>query len=186
MTVDTKDMAAAVAYLIGVRKHIIDSCFGDECGETLERLYADHDAAVIRYLCKMRTTLLLKFRKTDDELRYNLKNLDRIEWFDTENILCLEEWGINVIKPNYRSEQYIFDITNLIAENIDNCRNLFYDWVSWDYIKDLFFHPRYRKPNVLKKEFEKRPIMLDMESIREEVELPSGNTKVTVYCEIDH
>lgn len=155
MTVDTKDMAATLAYLIGVRKHIIEHCFGGECSELLQKLYSNRDATVIRYLCKLRTTLLLKFRKTDDELRYNLKNLDRIEWYDKDNIAALEKWGISVVKPNYRSEQYIMDITKLISENIDKCRDLFYEWVSWEYIKDLFYHPKFKKPNILKREFDK-------------------------------
>ena len=77
MTVDTKDMAATVAYLIGVKKHILEGCFDEECHELLQNLYSDRDATVVRYLCKLRTTLLLKFRKTDDEMRYNQKNLDR-------------------------------------------------------------------------------------------------------------
>ena len=161
MTVDTKDMAATVAYLIGVKKHILEGCFDEECHELLQNLYSDRDATVVRYLCKLRTTLLLKFRKTDDEMRYNLKNLDRIEWFDYENIRALENWGIKIIQPNYRSEKYIVDFTRLIAENLEKCQGLFYSWVSWDYIKELFYSPRYKKPNVLKKEFEKFMANLD-------------------------
>lgn len=155
MTVDTKDMVTTIAYLIGVKKHVLEGCFDEECHELLQKLYSDKNATIIRYLCKLRTTLLLKFRKTDDEMRYNLKNLNRLEWYDAENIKKLEEWGIPIIKPNYRSEQYIKDFTRLIAENIDKCSHLFYDWVSWDYIKEFFYNPRYKKPNVLKKEFDK-------------------------------
>ncbi|MBE6853775.1 MAG: NYN domain-containing protein [Ruminococcus sp.] len=155
MTVDTKDMTATIAYLIGVKKHILEGCFDEECHELLQKLYSNRDATIIRYLCKLRTTLLLKFRKTDDEMRYNLKNLDRLEWYDQDNIKALERWGIKVIQPNYRSEKYIVDITRLIAENIDKCSELFYDWISWEYIKELFYSPRYKKPNILKKEFDK-------------------------------
>ncbi len=155
MTVDTKDLVATIAYLIGIKKHIVENCFDEECHDTLQKLYNDKNATIIRYLCKLRTTLMQKFKKTDDEMRYNLKNLNRIEWYDAENISKLEKWGINIIQPNYRSEKYILDFTRLIAENIDNCQNLFYDWVNWEYIKDLFYAPKYNKPNVLKKEFDK-------------------------------
>lgn len=155
MTVDTKDLVATIAYLIGIKKHIVENCFDEECHDTLQKLYNDQNATTIRYLCKLRTTLMQKFKKTDDEMRYNLKNLNRIEWYDAENIAQLEKWGIQIIQPNYRSEKYILDFTKLIAENIDKCRGLFYDWVNWEYIKELFYAPKYNKANVLKKEFDK-------------------------------
>ena len=130
MTVDTKEIVTTIAYLIGVRKHIIEQCFDAECHDTLQKLYAHKGATIIRYLCKLRTTLFQKFKKTDNEMWYNLMNLDRLEWYDHDNIKQLAKWGINVIKPNYRAEQYMHDLTKLISENIDACSELFYDWVN--------------------------------------------------------
>ena len=43
-----------------------------------------------------------------------------------------------------------YDFTKLINENIDKCSRLFYDWIVWDYIRDLFFIPKYQKAGVLK------------------------------------
>lgn len=105
VTVDTKDLVTTIAYLIGVKKHIVEKCFDAECHELLQSLYASRPATVIRYLCKMRTTLFLKYKKTDIEMRNNLKNLHTLEWYDHENIKALEAWGIPVIKANYRSEK---------------------------------------------------------------------------------
>ena len=131
-------IAFLMYYLIGVKKHIIEQCFDAECHDTLQKLYAHKGATIIRYLCKLRTTLFQKFKKTDTEMRYNLMNLDRLEWYDHDNIKQLAKWGINVIKPNYRAEQYMHDLTKLISENIDACSELFYDWVNWAYIRELF------------------------------------------------
>ena len=161
MTVDTKELVTTIAYLIGVRKHIIEQCFDAECHDTLQKLYAHKGATIIRYLCKLRTTLFQKFKKTDTEMRYNLMNLDRLEWYDHDNIKQLAKWGINVIKPNYRAEQYMHDLTKLISENIDACSELFYDWVNWAYIRELFCIPKYTKKDVLKKEFEKYMANID-------------------------
>ena len=72
MTVDTKELVTTIAYLIGVKKHIIEQCFDAECHDTLQKLYAHKGATIIRYLCKLRTTLFQKFKKTDTEMRYNL------------------------------------------------------------------------------------------------------------------
>lgn len=154
MTVDTKEIVTTIGYLIGIKKNVLEQCYDEEYHELLQRLYDDRDATTIRYLCKLRTTLMQKFKKTDDEMRFNLKNLNKIEWYDYENIKQLAKWGIDIIKPNYRSEKYILDFNRLITENIDSCSRLFPDWVNWNYIKDLFIIPHYTKPNVLKDEFD--------------------------------
>lgn len=154
MRSDTKELVTTIGYLIGVRKNILEQCFDEECHDLLQSLYSNKDASVIRYLCKLRTSLMLKFKKTDTAMMYDLKNINKLEYFDQENIKQLEEWGFKIVQPNYRSEKYMLDFNKLINENIDKCRNLFPDWVNWNYIKDLFVIPSYNKPNVLKKEFE--------------------------------
>ena len=154
-TVDTKEIVTTIAYLIGVRKHIMEQCFREECSELLNALYQNQDATVIRYLCKLRTTLFQKFKKTDDAMRFDLKNLNSLEWYDLENIKTLEKWGFSIIQVNYRSEKYMQDFTRLINENIDKCADLFYDSVNWEYIKDLFYIPKYSKLNVMREEFNK-------------------------------
>ena len=40
MTVDTKELVTTIAYLIGVKKHIVEQCFDAECHDTLQKLYA--------------------------------------------------------------------------------------------------------------------------------------------------
>ena len=154
MTVDTKEVVTTISYMIGVRKDILETHFA-ECSELLGKLYADRSATVIRYLCKLRTTLMQKFKKTDTAMHYDLKNLHTLEWYDHDNIKQLEKWGFTIIQANYRSEKYMADFTKLINENIDNCSHLFYDWVNWNYIRDLFYIPKYQKPQVLRDEFAK-------------------------------
>lgn len=155
MTVDTKEIVTTIAYMIGVRKNVLEQCFQAECEDTLSKLYANKEATVIRYLCKLRTALMRNFKKTDTEMHYNLKNLTTLEWFDKDNIKQLEKWGFQIVQANYRSEKYIQDFTRLINENIDKCSNLFYDWINWDYIRDLFFIPKYNRPNVMIEEWTK-------------------------------
>ena len=128
MTVDTKEVVTTISYLIGVRKDILELNFA-ECKDTLDKLYADREATVIRYLCKLRTALLQHFKKTDNAMHYDLKNLTSLEWYDKDNIKQLEKWGFPIIQANYRAEKYMYDFTKLINENIDNCSRLFYDWI---------------------------------------------------------
>ena len=154
LTVDTKEVVTTIAYMIGVRMSALTVSYG-ECAELIETLRADRDATTIRYLCKLRTALLQHFRKTDDAMRYELKNLNILEWYDHDNIQQLEKWGIPIIHANYRADKYVHDLTKLINENIDKCSHLFYDWLNWEYIRDLFFVPKYNKDGVMKREFRK-------------------------------
>ncbi len=154
-TVDTKELVATIAYLIGVKKHIVEKCFDAECHELLQELCSSKAATTIRYLCKLRTALFLKYKKTDYEMRNNLKNLNTLEWYDAENIKTLESWGVPIIKANYRSEKYMLDLNKLIANHIDDVAALIPDWCEWQYIRELFVIPHYNNPIALKREFEK-------------------------------
>lgn len=154
-TVDTKDLVTTIAYLIGVRKNVLEQCFMESSQDLLQSLYASQSATIIRYLCKLRTTLFCTFKKTDDEMRYNLKNLTSLEWYDHKNIATLESWGIPIIKANYRSEKYMLDLNDLINKYIDAVAVLFPDWCEWNYIRELFVIPHYHNSIALKREFEK-------------------------------
>ncbi len=155
MRVDIKDIVITVAYMIGVNKDVVLKYYGEEYEAILQELSDNKEATIIRYLSKLRSTLFSKFKKTDYEMRYNLSNLDRLEWYDVENIRQLEEWGIPIIQVNYSSEKYMEDFTRLINENIDACESMFQDWIKFEYIRDLFVIPKHTKKNVLKAEFEK-------------------------------
>ncbi len=161
MTVDTKEVVTTIAYLIGVKKSALETSFREDCSDTLDTLYANKDASIIRFLSKIRTSLFQHFKKTDDAMRYDLKNLISLEWYDKDNIRQLEKWGIQVIQANYRSEKYMQDLTRLINEHIDDCSGLFYDWINWSYIRNLFYVPKYNKPNVMKDEFTKYMANID-------------------------
>jgi len=156
MTVGTKEIVTTVAYMIGVKKEFLVQYYDDTCHDLLESLSADQDATTIRYLNKLKTSLMKHFKKTDYEMRYNMLNLDKLpQWYDEDNIRQLEKWGIQIIQANYRSEKYMEDFTRLLNENIDKCQHLFYDWIKFEYIKEFFYIPKYLKKNLLKSEFEK-------------------------------
>lgn len=98
---------------------------------------------------------MLKFKRTDDILRNDYINIDKIEWFDADNIAWLEERRIPFLLPNKLAADYTLHINKLIAEHITACRELFPDWLNWEYIKDLFILPKFTNEENQKYEFEK-------------------------------
>lgn len=154
MTVNTQHIVTIAAYMIGIKKSMLEDMFSGDI-ENLKQLYSDRDATIIRNLSKMRTSLMLNFKKTDTEIKYNMKNLDKLDWFDKEDIKQLSDYGIKIIHSNYNAQKYTELVNKYINENIGNCQRLFPEWVNWNYIKDLFAIPGYTKNDTLKKEFAK-------------------------------
>lgn len=152
---NTKDIVSKVAYLIGVKKTILYNQFETERPGFLQEMNAHQPARMIRSLCKLRMTLLHKFKKVDDMLRFELKNLKNIEFFDKNDIIQLEKWGIPVIQVNFRSSLYMEHFNNLIQEHIDACKELFPDWLKWEYLRSLFLMPKNKKADIAKSEFAK-------------------------------
>lgn len=152
---NTKDIVSKVAYLIGVKKTILYNQFETERPGFLQEMNAYQPARTIRSLCKLRMTLLHKFKKVDDMLRFELKNLKTIEFFDKNDIIQLEKWGIPVTQVNFRSSLYMEHFNNLIQEHIDACKELFPDWLKWEYLRTLFLMPKNKKTDVAKSEFAK-------------------------------
>lgn len=152
---NTKDIVSKVAYLIGVKKTILYNQFETERPGFLQEMNDYQPARTIRSLCKLRMTLLHRFKKVDDMLRFELKNLKTIEFFDKNDIIQLEKWGIPVTQVNFRSSLYMEHFNNLIQEHIDDCKELFPDWLKWEYLRSLFLMPKNKKTDIAKSEFAK-------------------------------
>lgn len=129
-TVQKYELVTILSYLIGVRNEILDYMCSDEYVELLNSLRENKNARILRYLCKARTSLLRNYKKTDNEIKYNLGNINRMEWFDAENINKLESWEVHIILYNSSADKYCVHINKLINEHVDACKKLFPDWVK--------------------------------------------------------
>lgn len=150
---NTKDIVSIVAYMSGVNRRALEENYFNDCPEAITQLDETKELRIIRSLCKLRTTLLLKFKKTDDLMRFDLKNLNSISWFSAQDIKELEKQGISIIKVNYRASKYMADFNRLIQENINNCKDVFPAWLNWEYLKDLFIMPKGHSDSAVIKEF---------------------------------
>lgn len=154
-TVSRAEVSTIVAYMIGIDDITLEQYYSHHYGYLLAELREHKAATTIRYLSKIRTTILKNFINIDNEMRYNLANLDKMQYFDKHEIDTLFQWGIYVVQPNYRSDKYIYHITKLMDEHIDGCKELFTESVKFEYIRSLFVIPKYSNNNVLKEEYKK-------------------------------
>ena len=155
MREDTRQIVATVAYLIGVKRETWEANYDRFCEGLLQELDSNDNAAAVRCLCRLRTSLIRSFKKTDKALLYDITNIDKLEWFDIRDINTLEKLGVKILLTNKRAEDYSIHFNKLINEKIGSCRQLFPDWIKWEYIKSLFMLPKYTKKEVQRYEFEK-------------------------------
>ena len=129
-----------MAFLIGV-DWLKCSFYYEQDKALYEELKANKACVIIRSLCRIRTNLILNFSETENEIRYNLCNIDRQERF-REDVKTLHKNDVDIIKVNYHVNQYLADLNKLIAQRINDVKGIFPDWVRWDYIRPLFIMPK--------------------------------------------
>ncbi|MBR2421338.1 MAG: NYN domain-containing protein [Oscillospiraceae bacterium] len=131
-----------VAYLIGVPKKIFENEHEPPQLEIYRELEKDRNARIIRNLCMLRTAIEQNYKKINDQMYYDVKNLHSLpDLVPQESLRGLMADGIEIEKSNYKLTQYLIDINRYITNYINNCKGLFPIWVEWDYIKKLFIMP---------------------------------------------
>ncbi len=136
------EVVAPMMYLLGVDK----VRFSEHRPSLMDR-YSEcekNDAArAVRALCGIRTALMQQYGKIKKAFVYDLKNLSTIpEYVPAEAVKEINRQGINIenIRPNIT--KYLIDINTEISNRIGNVKDLFPDWIKWDYIRPLFLMPR--------------------------------------------
>ena len=139
MAENTYEIVSKVAYLAGIREEFFRE---DEAGFD-KGVFAQMDghkpARIVRGLATLRT-IMFKFHKDiNQRIYYDMKNIDRIpEYIDPAILERLRKDGVEVLRANWRLDQYIVLISDLINRNINECSKLFPIWIQWEYIKELF------------------------------------------------
>lgn len=137
----TKDIAVKAAFLAGVYDNRLDEHYADEYSDTLDSLYNNQSAMTVRLLSQIRTIIMSKYSNVDAELRYNLKNLDSIEYFNIDDIHWLTNHNVKIMDVNMTASKYLIKINKLMYDYIVACKDLFPDWIVWDYVKDIYVIP---------------------------------------------
>ena len=140
---DSTKLCTIISYLIGVDwdlcRHYIEN--DEELFKALDKMA---DCRIIRHLCRVRSNLMLRFDETTRLIKYEMLNLNRQEAYK-DDIKALEKDEIDILRTNYDTNQYILLANKLITDNISAVRDVFPEWVSWDYMKALFVMPKGQK-----------------------------------------
>lgn len=145
------NIVAKIAYLIGVRRSYLEIYTNIE-PNIIDELDKYPPARIVRSLCQLRCRLMINFLKTENAIKYDLKNLDTIGDIYQSDIKILKEYGVSILKANYRVNGYIVDINELIRQYINKCKELFPEWLEWKYIRNIFLMPNGNKEEAIKNE----------------------------------
>lgn len=165
----TYEIVSKVAYLIGVKKKFFEKEDEPPKLEVYEQMDKNRNARIIRHLCTIRSAMEHGYGPISDMMQYEGRSiLSMPKYIPQESIDQLTADGINFYKKSSRKLfHHIMEINRLIGDRINNCKNLFPDWLNWSYLHDLFIMPNgnnkdgaYAAANIFFQNLECFPYML--------------------------
>ena len=143
-------VVSKVGYLLGVPKRFFEQ--GQLKMEYYEAMDREKNARLIRNLCMVRTAIEQNYGKINDRFRNDTKNLHTLpEYVPQDAITQLAKDGLDIIKANYKLDNYLIDINNHISNRVNNCESLLPIWLKWAYVRKLFIMPGGTKPEGIKR-----------------------------------
>lgn len=149
------EIVTTMAFLLGLREDLYTQWFSWQNSDIASKLSKDSEANIVRDLCTLRNQLLNNYAQTESEIVYQLRNIDSQNWYDQDAIKRLRKAGVEPVQASTRADGYSEFFSKAIAEHIQKCKQLFPDWIKFEYITDLFYAQNYLKKGVLKTEFTK-------------------------------
>lgn len=135
-------IVSRIAYLIGVSGEKFEQDAFPFKLYWYERLQGDKNARIIRNLCRLRTAFELNYKAINLAIRTELKPIFTLHQYIPQDALDqLGKDGITVYKSNQSLNNYIIDVNRYISDRINNCKNIFPDWLKWEYIRNFFIMP---------------------------------------------
>ncbi len=136
------EIVSKVAYLLGIRKIIFEKDHESPKLDVYNKLEKDKRARIIRHLCVLRTQLEHNFLKVCKGIRNDGKSIMGMpDYMPAESMQTLNDDGINIYTNLKDPTQFLINLNRNIKDRINNCRDLFPDWINWDYLSNIFIMP---------------------------------------------
>ena len=136
----THEIVSKVAYLIGVyRWHFEepDEPLRLDIFETLDDI---KNARILRNLCMVRSAAERWFGKINEQIQKEYKSIYSVpEYMPQDALEQLRKDGIHLSKKSgTQLVHLIIELNRYVSDRVNNCKDLFPVWLSWNYVRDLF------------------------------------------------
>ena len=141
---ETYDIVSKVGYLVGVGKKFFEMGETTLQLSTFDELQKIQPARIIRNLCLLRTSLELNYKRIKEEMKYDFKRLDTLSigLLSEDCLTQLQNERLRIVEVNSSPNDYIIKTNKLICDRIANCKDLFPEWLNWDYLRKIFIMPK--------------------------------------------
>ena len=134
------EIVSLIAFLIGIPEEKLVSA------PQIQRfplLKLDKNARIIRNLCRVRLAIIRNFKDINEQMLFEYRNILNItEYIPADALAQLREDNITFTKgSSTKLVHHLIEINRIIIDRINNCKDLFPNWVKWDYIRELFIMP---------------------------------------------
>ena len=139
-------LSSKMAYLFGVNIKYFELCDNQNKSkfdiEIFDKFESNKSTRIVRNLSILRNRFMQDTKKIDERIVYDICSIDRIEDLIPQNaIISLKNDGIDIVKVGQRALKYIVDLNEHIQRHIYDIRDVFPDWLPFEYVKDLFIMP---------------------------------------------
>jgi hypothetical protein len=136
------DIVSKVAYLLGIHKKFFENESEPPKLEIYKKLELDKKARIVRNLCRLRTQLEHNFLKVCHGIQQEGRSiLGMPEYMPLDAMQQLSDDGIDIYTHLKEPTPYLVNLNQNIKNRINNCRDLFPEWLNWDYLSDIFIMP---------------------------------------------
>ncbi|WP_035778834.1 NYN domain-containing protein [Butyrivibrio sp. MC2013] len=136
------DIVSRVAYLLGINKKFFENEYEPVKAEIYRKLEKDKKARIIRNLCILRTQLEHNFLKVCHGIQQEGRSIMGMpEYMPIAAMQSLYDDGIEIYVHLKEPTPYLINLNKNIKSRINNCRDLFPQWINWDYLSDIFIMP---------------------------------------------
>lgn len=136
------DIVSKVAYLLGIRESIFENENEPPKPEIYKALELNKKARIIRNLCLLRTQMERGYKKIQNAIHQEGKSILGIPNLVSTNAMqSLSDDGIGIYTYTRDANKFIMFLNENIKSRINNCRDIFPGWISWDYLSKIFIMP---------------------------------------------
>ncbi len=136
------EIVSRVAYLIGVNRKYFTSEGEGLSIQIFNQLELQKKARIIRNLCILRTQIEHNFLKVCKAIQQEGRSMIGMpEMLPSEAFDQLDKDGINIYTHLKEPSPFLYMLNQNIKDRINNCKDIFPVWLSWEYLSDIFIMP---------------------------------------------